>query len=46
MTSRNLEILMGKIIFNGCRFIWVKFHGTIFINIGTLQLIYYNYADF
>jgi len=37
------KALMGKIIFNGCRFIWAKFHGQIFIKIHTLQLIYYNY---
>jgi len=36
---------MGNIVFNGCRFIWVKFHGKIFIKICTLQLIYYNYND-
>jgi len=33
MTWRNLEKnLMGKIFFNGCPFIWVKFHGQIFIS--------------
>jgi len=37
---------MGKIVFNGCHFIWVKFHGQIFIKIGTFELIYYNYNDF
>jgi hypothetical protein len=37
---------MGKIVFNGCHFIWVKFHGHIFIKIGNFQLIYYNYNDF
>jgi hypothetical protein len=29
----------GKIIYNGCSFIWVKFCGNFFIKIGTLQLI-------
>jgi len=33
---------MGKNVFNGSRFIWLKFHGQIFIKIGTLQLSYYN----
>jgi len=40
------KALMGKIIFNGCHFIWVKFYGQVFIKIGILQLIYYNYNDF
>jgi hypothetical protein len=30
---------MGKIVYNGCCFIWVKFHGNFFIKIGTLHLI-------
>jgi hypothetical protein len=30
---------MGKIVYNGYPFIWVKFHGKNFIKIGTLQLI-------
>jgi hypothetical protein len=30
---------VGKIVYNNCRFIWVKFHGKFFIQIGTLQLI-------
>jgi hypothetical protein len=36
---------MGKIIFNGFHFIWVKFHEQIFIKIGIFQLIYYNFND-
>jgi hypothetical protein len=36
------KTLMGKIVFNGCNFISVKFCGQIFIKIGTLQLTYYN----
>jgi hypothetical protein len=34
---------MGKIVFNGYCFTWEKIYGQIFIEIGTLQLIYYNY---
>jgi hypothetical protein len=30
---------MGKIVYNDCCFIWVKFHGKFFIKIGTLHLI-------
>jgi hypothetical protein len=30
---------MGEIVYYGCRFVWVKFHGKNFIKIGTLQLI-------
>jgi hypothetical protein len=33
------KALMGKIVYNGCHFIWVKFHGQNFIEVGTLQLI-------
>jgi len=44
MTSKKIwKALMGKIVFNGCSFMWVKFHGQIFIKIDTLQLTYYNY---
>jgi len=46
MTLRNLESFDGEVFLNGCHFIWVKFHGQIFIKIGTLQLIYYHYNDF
>jgi hypothetical protein len=46
MTLKNLENFDGEDVFNGCHFIWVKFHGQTFIKIGTFQLIYYNYNDF
>jgi hypothetical protein len=46
MTSRNLESVDGEDFFNGCFFIWVKFHGQIFIKIGIIQLICYNYNGF
>ncbi len=36
------KLLRGKIVLNCCCFTWVKFHGQIFIKIGTLQLICYN----
>jgi hypothetical protein len=32
------KALMGKIVLNGFCFIWVKFHGQIFIKIGISQL--------
>jgi hypothetical protein len=42
---KNLESFNGEVVFNCCHFIWVKFHGQIFIKIGTLELINYNYND-
>jgi hypothetical protein len=33
------ELWWGKIVYNGCPFTWVKFHGNFFIKIGTSQLI-------
>jgi len=33
------KLWWGKIVYNSCPFIWVKFNGRFFIKIGTFQLI-------